>query len=268
MRVDDRELAVRRAAEQVAGTGAGVVQERSQQHRGLLSARDLDRQARAPPLREADVQPARLQARAREAAGPRRRHRRSRGRGSRRRSRAAAAARPRAPASSSSGAERAPAMCPARYSGSGRTSSTTTSPRASRSLELRRRELLDPVALAEVLVGEHAHLGDVPGGDVAHRRPQLGDAIARQPVDDPRCPRGASAPDPPAPAPADAARCWRRSARSRRDLLDRALALREHVDDLRPPAAAERLRHRRERVEQRRLRRPARHIIKLSLEYL
>src|SRR6266496_6693200 len=51
-----------------------------------------------------------------------------------------------------------------------------------------------------------------------------------------------------------------------RDLLDRALALREQIDDLRPAAAAERLRHRRERVEQRHLRCATCHILKLSLE--
>ena len=52
VRVDDRELAVRRAAEQVAGAGAGVVQERVAAASGLLSARDLDRQPGAPPLRD------------------------------------------------------------------------------------------------------------------------------------------------------------------------------------------------------------------------
>jgi hypothetical protein len=42
-------------------------------------------------------------------------------------------------------------------------------------------------------------------------------------------------------------------------VLDRALALREHVDDLRSPAAPERLRRRRERIEQGGLRSPTRH---------
>jgi hypothetical protein len=53
-----------------------------------------------------------------------------------------------------------------------------------------------------------------------------------------------------------------------RELFDRTLALREDVDDLRPAAAAERLRHRRERVEQRRLRRSMRHMFNISLEDL
>ena len=44
-----------------------------------------------------------------------------------------------------------------------------------------------------------------------------------------------------------------------RDVLDRALTLREHVDDLRATTAPERLRHGRERVEERRLRLPSRH---------
>jgi hypothetical protein len=51
-----------------------------------------------------------------------------------------------------------------------------------------------------------------------------------------------------------------------RDLLDRALALREQIDDLCPAAAAERLGHGRERVEQGHLRCATCHIRKLSLE--
>ena len=51
-----------------------------------------------------------------------------------------------------------------------------------------------------------------------------------------------------------------------RDLLDRTLTLREQVDDLGPPPAAERPRDRRERIEQRHLRRSARHLFKISLE--
>ena len=50
------------------------------------------------------------------------------------------------------------------------------------------------------------------------------------------------------------------------DLVDRPLPLRQHVDDLRPPAAAERLGHRCQRVEQRRLRPTIRHTLNLSLE--
>jgi hypothetical protein len=68
MRIDDRELPVCGAAEQVARTRAGVVQELAQQHLLLLSARHFDRQPCAPPLRIADVEPARLQAAASEQA--------------------------------------------------------------------------------------------------------------------------------------------------------------------------------------------------------
>ena len=52
-------------------------------------------------------------------------------------------------------------------------------------LELGGGDLLDPVALAQILVGEHAHLGHMADGDVADGRPQLADPLARQPVEDP-----------------------------------------------------------------------------------
>src|SRR6185437_9633568 len=53
-----------------------------------------------------------------------------------------------------------------------------------------------------------------------------------------------------------------------RELLDRALALRENVDDLRASPASECLRHGRLRIEERRLCSTAAHVPKLSLEYL
>ena len=40
-------------------------------------------------------------------------------------------------------------------------------------LKLRRRDLLDAVALAQVLLGQRVHLGDMPGRDVPHRNPEL-----------------------------------------------------------------------------------------------
>ena len=52
-----------------------------------------------------------------------------------------------------------------------------------------------------------------------------------------------------------------------RDLLDRALPLGEHVDDLGPPPAAKRLGYRRERIEEGGLG-SSTHTFKLSLEYL
>ena len=53
-------------------------------------------------------------------------------------------------------------------------------------LELVRRELLHLIALAQVLVGKHADLGHVPDGHVAHSRPEIPDALAREPVEDAR----------------------------------------------------------------------------------
>ncbi len=87
------------------------------------------------------------------------------------------------------------------------------------------------------------HLGDVPLGDLAHRRPQVADPIAREPVID---------------ASAFPTRAHQAGAQEQlqvvggvgealvdlgRDLLDRALALGEHVHDLGAAATAEGLRH-------------------------
>jgi hypothetical protein len=52
-----------------------------------------------------------------------------------------------------------------------------------------------------------------------------------------------------------------------RDLVDRPLALGQHVDDLGPAAISERLGHRSERVEQRVFSVSLAHILKLSFEY-
>src|SRR5581483_10755320 len=126
-------------------------------------------------------------------------------------------------------------------------------------LELLGGERLHPVALAQVLIGEHRHLGHVADGDVTHRRPELGDAVAREPVIDPR----ALAPRAHQARPRKHLQMLRRVrialADLTGDLLHRALALREQVDDLSPPPAPERLRHRRLRVEEGRLRRSACH---------
>ena len=53
-----------------------------------------------------------------------------------------------------------------------------------------------------------------------------------------------------------------------RELVHRALSLREHIHDLCAPAVTECLRYRRQGVEQRRLCRSIHHICKLSLEHL
>src|SRR5213076_1495551 len=100
--------------------------------------------------------------------------------------------------------------------------------------------------------------------DIAHRRPEITYPLTRQPIEDPR----------PLPARANETRPSQNMQVLRRvrgalrdlvrDLLDRALTLREQIDDLRPAAAAERLRHRRERIEQGHLRCATRHISKLS----
>src|SRR5256885_10906046 len=53
-----------------------------------------------------------------------------------------------------------------------------------------------------------------------------------------------------------------------RDLLHRALTLRKHVHDLGPTPTPKRRGHRRERIEQSRLRRAVAHKIKLSFEVI
>ena len=50
--------------------------------------------------------------------------------------------------------------------------------------ELGGRELFDP--LAEIVAGKDRDLRDVAGRDIAHGAPELGDTIAREPVDDMR----------------------------------------------------------------------------------
>ena len=51
--------------------------------------------------------------------------------------------------------------------------------------ELVDRDLLDLVAGAEVGVDEDIDVGDMGGGDVTQRRPQLSDSVTGEPVDDP-----------------------------------------------------------------------------------
>jgi hypothetical protein len=108
----------------------------------------------------------------------------------------------------------------------------------------------------------------VTDGDVPHGGPELRDPLAGQPVEDMR-PLAARANE---PGPCEDAEVLRRVGDAlrdlRRDLVHRPLALREDVDDLCPPPAAESLRHRRQCVEEGGLRVSARHVFKLSLEYL
>ena len=215
MRIDDREHPVGRAAEQVARARGRVVQERAKQHQVLLSAGGLDGQSGAAPFGEADIQPARAKPRARSSRtassaytqyGPRQyattsppprqlRHERRQ--------------------ASRSAPRRAPAICPARYSGSGRTSSTTTSPRASRACKLvrrhraRRRPASPRYSSASTLTS--ATCSAATSRTAAHRSTTRHSPAGRRPA----CRRARERTSPPAPAPADAATCWRRSARSR-----------------------------------------------------
>jgi hypothetical protein len=136
-------------------------------------------------------------------------------------------------------------------------------------LQLCRRHLIEAIALAQVLVRKNGDLGHMSGGNLSHRSPQLTDTIARQAVIDARS----------IPPRAEKTRLHQhlkmlRGVRNalrdlNREFVDRPLALREHIDDLRTPTVPERPRHRRLRVEQSHLRRTARHrLIKLSMDLL
>jgi hypothetical protein len=48
-------------------------------------------------------------------------------------------------------------------------------------LELGGGDLLHPVSLAQILLGEHAHLGDVTDGDVADGSPEITHPLACEP---------------------------------------------------------------------------------------
>jgi hypothetical protein len=127
--------------------------------------------------------------------------------------------------------------------------------------------VLQAGAVTEIHFGETVHLRDVADGDITHRTPQLVDALAREPVDD-ACP---VAPRLDEARAGEDLQVLRRVgdalADLTRELIDRALALGEHIDDLRAPAVAKRPGHRREGVKERRLR-GTRHIFKLSIELL
>ena len=157
-------------------------------------------------------------------------------------------------ASWSIGIERAPAMWPAAYSAAGRTSTTTTSPAASRSRQLAAADLLEPVTVAEVGGGELVELLVVGGGDVAQRRPQFADALGGEPVVDP----GAVAAGRDQTGRGEDPEMERGVGDALADLggelLDVTFALGEHVDQLGSAPVAERLGDLGERVEQRILR--------------
>src|SRR5207245_1131934 len=101
--------------------------------------------------------------------------------------------------------------------------------------ELAARDGLQPITSTEIRPGEAIYLGDVTRGDVADCGPQLRDALARQPIDHP-C---SLAPATQQPRPSQGAQMMR-SVRDAlidlpRDVLDRALPLRQQVDDLDAP---------------------------------
>jgi hypothetical protein len=124
-------------------------------------------------------------------------------------------------------------MCPAAYSRSGRTSR------------------LNLVAIAEIVVRKHMHFGEVMLGDLAHRRPQSGHAVAGEPVEDP-CSLAARADE---PYSRELLQVMRGVGDAlidlARQLIDRALALCEHVHNLGAATVTNRLGNRGERVEER-----------------
>ena len=98
----------------------------------------------------------------------------------------------------------------------GRTSMTTTSRRRSRRRKLVSGDRLDVAPVAEVRGREPFDPGDVFGGHVAQRRPQLADPLAAPARRTRAFPRGDSTTGRRGSAPAGDATCWRRSGRSRR----------------------------------------------------
>jgi hypothetical protein len=132
--------------------------------------------------------------------------------------------------------------------------------------ELGCRELLDLLALPEIVVGENGDLGHVPRSDVPDCSPELGYPLAREGVVDP------------SPVPSRAGEAALREqpqmvrgschalARLARDRLDRPLTLGEQVDDLGPTPARERGGDGSECVEESSLGVCVGHIFKLSFE--
>src|SRR5438132_8944622 len=126
--------------------------------------------------------------------------------------------------------------------------------------ELVTTDLFDAVRRAEVGASELVEVGDVSGGDVAHRSPQLGDALAGEAVED----AGAVAPGGEYAGPCQGPEMVRGIRNALADLIrevvHRPLPLSEHVDDLGAVSVAERLRHRSQPLEERVLRRPVCHL--------
>jgi hypothetical protein len=103
-------------------------------------------------------------------------------------------------------------------------------------------------------------------GDVANRHPQLRHPLARKPVED----AVALAPRAREPGLCKQTQVMRGGCDALThlggDLVDRPLALCQHIHDLRAPPVPKRPRHRRKGVEQGTLRRSITHKIKLTFE--
>ncbi len=115
-------------------------------------------------------------------------------------------------------------------------------------------------AITDIGVGEFVDTGDVFGGDVAHRRPHVADAVTGQHVDDP----GAFAAGAQHTGSGHRPQMVRGVGHALSDLvgelLDRPFALGEDIDDLGSPSTRHRLGHLGERVEECVLRGPVTHL--------
>ena len=112
------------------------------------------------------------------------------------------------------------------------------------------RDLLDLATLAEVLLREHAHLCDVSRGDVAHGRPELCHAVARQAVVDPAAVTSRPGETARREKPEVMGSSRDALAGFLRNLLYGALALGKEIDNLGAPAARKRARNGCECVEE------------------
>ena len=105
--------------------------------------------------------------------------------------------------------------------------------------QLRAVDELDPVPIAEVGRGEPLEAGDMFGGDVAQRRPQVTDPVAGQRVEDP----GAVPTCGQEPGAGHGPKVVRGVGDGLADLVgdvvDRPLTLGEHIDDLGPAPAGQ-----------------------------
>ena len=247
--IDDRELAVRQAAEEVAGARALVVQERAQDHRRSprASGGHRDRQPGPSPFGKADIEPA-----SRASARPQQPHRvvgihaigpaairdhlhpawddiqrdrelvDRRGHGIWHMAGAILRAWPHVEEHDATVGE-------ARGNVGMPTRSTSR-------------------AVAEIRLGQHLDGRDVLGRDVAHCHPEVHHSPARRAVKDTRTIATAAH----EPSLREDLQVLRRIRDALTDLcgdlVDRTFALRQHVDDLGAPAIAERLRHRCERA--------------------